>query len=376
MPLTRTDVPALTGLRAFAAVWVVLLHLQFGVGIHGKLDLGPVAAHGFWAVDVFFVLSGFILSMIYAGPMRGDNGLRAYGPYLWARFARIYPLHLFTIALLAAWYLGRLILDGGYELPPGFSLSKLALNLTLLHGWGYADRLSWNYPSWSIGTEWFAYLLLLPLLARGLWRAPVAVVLAIGAVLWSTLVHIVHGFGDLVGHQASAWAPMRIGAEFTLGYGLWRLSCVAPPGPRMADLFMLSGVIGIAALCFAPGGSEVLLAPLVCVLIFGLAHAGPLGRRVFAHPLSVFWGERSYSLYMLHAVVQIYANLVVERLGLIDMSASVAWWWLLAQLGAVFVVSHLAYRTVEMPMRRKLRSLAERLPHLQKAGVPTPEALR
>lgn len=372
MPAQQEHLPALTGLRAFAAVWVMLLHLQHGIGLKGHVLLGPLVNHGFWAVDIFFVLSGFILSLIYAPRFeRGLDG-REYWTYLSARFARIYPLHAFALAALGAYYLGGWAL-ADRTLPPGFSLGNLALNLSLLHGWGLADRLSWNYPSWSIGTEWFAYLVMLPLLARGLRRAAAITAVLAAAALWTAVYGLVHATGETVGSQSVDWGLPRIAAEFTLGYALYRLYPSLRIGRRASDALVIGALLAIGALALAPAALEWLLAPAIAALIAGLVRPGTLGRAVFANRTAVFWGERSYSIYMLHAVVQIYCSIALQHLGLTALSAGAAWALAAAQVVGVLVASHLVYGHVELPLRTRLRGVLA--PHARvAAGESRPDA--
>lgn len=372
-PTAGSPILALTGLRAYAAVWVMLLHLQFGVGVKGHVVFGAIVNHGYWAVDVFFVLSGFILSLVYASKFEARLALRNYWPYLSARFARIYPLHLFAIGLLATYFLGRAALGYSRGLPEGFNLHNLWLNLALLHGWGYATRLSWNFPSWSISTEWFAYLLLLPFFARGLRRVPLAGVMALATAAWTLLYFTVHRFGDMIGQLTVQGAPMRILAEFLLGYALYRLYLGRTIQPRTADALAAAGLAGILVLSLLPARSEWLLAPAVCCLLFGLTQPGPLGQRLFASRWAVFWGERSYSIYMMHAVVQIFANVLIETFGLREMSDSTAWLVVAIQIVAVLAVSHFTYEWIEVPMRHRTRGLLEQqLPSLLRRAPVAP----
>jgi peptidoglycan/LPS O-acetylase OafA/YrhL len=345
------EIPALTGIRAYAAIWVMLLHLQFSSGV--MLDLGPVIKHGFWAVDVFFVLSGFILSLLYA--QRFETGVRAvYRDYLVARFARIYPLHLAALLFLLACFTVRgQVVDTPH--PPGFDMRHFWLNLGLLHAWGYADQLSWNYPSWSISCEWFAYLLLTPLLSLGLrrWSAPACLLLA--ALGWAGLYLAVHAQGDRIGELTISWAVLRIAVEFTLGYALYRIHARYRWHVALSDVMALTGLGGIVLLTLLPAVHEIWLAPAIALLLLGLARSGPLGQRLFANRVAVFWGERSYSIYMLHAVVQIVSNLT---LGFFDLELSrgaTPWLLLLVLSSSVLLASHLAYLWIELPARNGLR---------------------
>ena len=89
---------ALDGLRAIAAYWVLFFHLEiFIAGVTTK-SVSQIFAKGYLGVDIFFVLSGFVLAHVYAE--RADSSDLNYGRFLWARLARIYPLHLITFIAL------------------------------------------------------------------------------------------------------------------------------------------------------------------------------------------------------------------------------------------------------------------------------------
>jgi peptidoglycan/LPS O-acetylase OafA/YrhL len=115
----------------------------------------------FWGVDVFFVLSGFVLSYVYEASFIQKVASAGYLHYLGVRLARIYPLHLLTMAAAFAIYALSATIGRG-TVPAGhFGLYDAMMNLTLLHAWGTTKVLSWNDVSWSISAEWFAYLFLL-----------------------------------------------------------------------------------------------------------------------------------------------------------------------------------------------------------------------
>src|SRR5690606_25416330 len=91
---TPPDLRALTSLRFLAALWVVM----FSAWPHLDVDFTPVAVtKGYLGVEVFFVLSGFILSHVYLEAAGRREGF-SYRGFLWARIARVFPLHLVTLA--------------------------------------------------------------------------------------------------------------------------------------------------------------------------------------------------------------------------------------------------------------------------------------
>src|SRR5437899_2346232 len=120
----------LDALRFFFAVIVVLVHT---IGFRFTL------IHGGFAVDFFFILSGFVFShALICRPVSATE-------FAWARLARLYPLHLLTLAWLVC------LVAGVLAAPPShYSFAALGLNVALLHGAWALGAHAWNFPSWSI----------------------------------------------------------------------------------------------------------------------------------------------------------------------------------------------------------------------------------
>ena len=160
---------ALDGFRGLLALFVAIYHTYWPSYINGSafFENGPVI------IDLFFVFSGFLLFTLYAGNIKTDTDA---AKFFKKRFARLYPLHLFTLVLFLAFVcfrvfmhgLGFATLDAGEVLPfqPGASegWATLLSNLTLLHSMGLHDSLSFNAPSGTISVEFFAYFTLAALL--------------------------------------------------------------------------------------------------------------------------------------------------------------------------------------------------------------------
>src|SRR3712207_2038231 len=89
----RRDIRALTGLRAVAATWVVLLHFTYFSAAY--LDqmpfLRPLINAGWTGVELFFVLSGFVITLGYVERIGERLRLRAALDFVWNRFARVWP---------------------------------------------------------------------------------------------------------------------------------------------------------------------------------------------------------------------------------------------------------------------------------------------
>src|SRR6516165_7982719 len=150
-------VPALTGIRALAALLVLGMHTEQNVP-SGLDSLLPFFARGYLGVDFFFVLSGFIITHVYFARLASASR-SAVQIFLWHRFIRLYPVHITVLAGLVA--IVSVAGAAGFTLnnPQEWQWNDLFWQLTLLHAWGVTASPGWNAPSWSISAEWLAYLL-------------------------------------------------------------------------------------------------------------------------------------------------------------------------------------------------------------------------
>jgi len=145
----------LTGLRFYTAIWVFLYHFCVYTG---GLD-NFFVRKGYLGVDIFFVLSGFILTYAYHKSFfQEEVSWKKYYNFLLKRFAKIYPLQILTFVIV-----GILLLVGKYVFHQKDLIIRpdhIVSNLLMVHAWNINDALSWNTHSWSLSDEWFAYLFL------------------------------------------------------------------------------------------------------------------------------------------------------------------------------------------------------------------------
>jgi peptidoglycan/LPS O-acetylase OafA/YrhL len=219
--LLRQDLPALTGLR-FVAAFSVLVGHGFAWILADHETPGGVV---FWVSQIsgfgmtlFFVLSGFVIHYNY-GKLVTTKGLRGAGAFLWARFARLYPLFLLMMLVYVALSSRTLALLSGNPERFGSILQALPYFLLSIHTWIYSligenpviDAIGGGSPiTWSISTEWFFYFAY-PLLAWLILRARTPRLAAALALLWSALWIAVtvglHDWSDAI----DAWAVRHYG---------------------------------------------------------------------------------------------------------------------------------------------------------------------
>ena len=214
---TPPDLRALTTLRFLAALWVVL----YTAWPHLDVGFVPVAVtKGYLGVETFFILSGFILSHVYL-EAAGEKRFR-YGGFLWARLARVYPLHLVTLFGMIG--LGVVATAAGMSIDGSLTNWRdLPAHLTLTHAWGLATSSAFNHPSWSISAEWAAYLGF-PAFAFVAWRLRGRPVLATGLAAGLALA-LYAAFEFLAGYALTEatfrWGALRIVPCFALGCALY-----------------------------------------------------------------------------------------------------------------------------------------------------------
>jgi peptidoglycan/LPS O-acetylase OafA/YrhL len=349
----QPTIAALTGLRAVSALWVVLFHYRSDIVtlLPATRPLEPVMASGYLGVDVFFVLSGFVLAYNYSERLARWCPRDAVS-FVRNRVARVWPVHLVTLHadLLQAWLVGTLgITAGGHRR----TVSAYVQNLTMTHAW-WNDRPSFNAPAWSISAEWAAYLAC-PLLLLGLARLRRAWAASALALSGYAVMLTVFALWALPNGNVSHAAMLRLAVEFCAGLLALR---VYQHRPRLLGRLTLPLAVSLAAVVLLVPDVHhgYWLAPALGLFVLCLAlDAGPLAR-VLARPSFVFWGEASYCLYMthvllmtgLHALVSpsaVASSVPLVRLGVLGLYGAV--------LAATAVLLH---RYVEVPARQRLRS--------------------
>jgi len=339
----------LTSLRFFAALWVVLFHYWPHLAVAGTPSL---VAKGYLGVELFFVLSGFILCHVYLPGF--EAGRFKYGDFLWARIARIYPLHLAT--LIGIGLMAVIAIALGLSVDPNvLSLPALPANLALLQAWGFAPVAGWNHPSWSISAEWFAYLSF-PVFATAtiaLRRWPgvaVAGALALLAVMYV-------GFERITGFPLTKanieWGALRIIPSFSLGCALflaWRTSAADRRKALAGTAFFLLAALA----CAYFEAPDMLTVAAFGGLIISLAQVSKGGGRLGSHPAFVYLGEVSFAIYMVCIPWEVlFVNLAVKTFHLPSKQLPLPLW-------IIFVVSlipmaAMAHHLIERPARERVR---------------------
>jgi peptidoglycan/LPS O-acetylase OafA/YrhL len=303
---TRGFLPAVEGMRACAAVGVVLTHVAFQTGnttgvtgrLFGRFDL---------AVAVFFALSGFLLWRGHAAAARGLRPVPATGHYLRSRFVRIMPAYLVAVVVILT-----LLPDAKADLTvwlANLTLTQIYVPLTLTAG---------LTQMWSLAVEVSFYIALpvFALLARRLpVRARIPAILALAVV---SLAWVYIPFDPDSGMNPWNWPPAffswfaagmllaeltvsRVGWPHRLARRRMVMAAIAltaflvAASPLAAREGLEPGSIGQVSLKIAMGAvlAGALLAPLVLDKP-GTPH------RILGHDIMVTLGRWSYGLFIWH----------------------------------------------------------------------------
>jgi peptidoglycan/LPS O-acetylase OafA/YrhL len=365
----KNHIHALTGIRFVAA---------FGVFVHHILGkLGCVffnCPFGDGGVTFFFVLSGFILTYVYADRLTGFGDLPRF---YFTRWARIWPLHVVMLAVYIFCFM-KLQHIFNNEQPA----RRLIANLFLVQSWipNYSWCFSFNSVSWSISTEAFFYLMF-PLLVLG--RGWFWIKYLLGTVGILIFIAVVYAYSDSI--HATGWAsvnplvqcfPFVRLFEFMTGIAVGHLFLARPNLAMRERRFWQDSLIEIGAiglLCAyyhwqfnyprtveLPQMFHVLQAKIgpvlfYALLIFFFSHTRGIFGCLMGSRIMVYLGEISFAFYMVHLIV-------IQLLERYDFQPMPMYWGGL--FGAALVLSiaaaSLLYHFVEVPAKNTLLALRDR----------------
>lgn len=345
---------ALEGLRGLAALAVALFHGWTSV-------LSRPFDQGWLCVDLFFVISGFVMSHVYRD--RIGTGAQAV-QFAVRRFGRLYPLHFATlfayIACEASLQLAKPVagLFGHATNPIRLDLVErwsLLSNLLLLHGMGIPGERVYNNASWSISTEIWAYALFaLTTLAM---RPRLRTLAWVGLALIG-LASLFHAYRDVDSVNSGVYF-------FRCMYGFFLGALMPILRGRLRDPGRWLGALQVASLAaclaaFATVGDHFEVRYIAPLAFAALTYLLSFDRGIVAfalrHPWAQSLGKLSYSIYLTHALILIFFDPVGEALT--DPSSSLL---KIAYVAVVLGVSHLTYRWIEDPWRIRFQNLSNRL---------------
>jgi peptidoglycan/LPS O-acetylase OafA/YrhL len=334
----QQEIRPLSALRGLAALWVMLHHLN---GMAPQLLLPAVAANGWTAVDIFFVLSGYVLTAAYGTRARSELS-RFYAK----RICRIYPLHICIMLALAAVVLAAPFIGLRLRSDRFHDWSDFPVILALLQPYFPQHGQWWNAPSWSAAVElpcYAAFPFCVPFLAKlGMPARLTLMTVATIVQIWlqagstegvfvglSSFIRGASGFvvGVLLHELIAKWKPRRWEASLVEGAALSAIALACASG--MAPLVQGAGALLIAALSRDMG------------IIACLLRGGPF----------VWLGRVSFSIYLLHEPVIALLLKLIPPGGAAEAMLTPLLHRILI-IAAVMAASGATYAWIELPGQR------------------------
>jgi peptidoglycan/LPS O-acetylase OafA/YrhL len=308
---------ALDAFRGLSAVMIVLFHSQF----YQSHEPNSFIRNSYIFVDFFFILSGFVMSHAYKQRILSGMGLRQF---IVLRLARLYPLHLFTLLMWVP-FVGikyYMYLHGMSQNDPSSinNFRTFLQNLFLLQG--FSSTTSWNFPSWSIGVEFYTYLLFYIIIIAS-FRITAKVRYALYALI-ALFAYIL-----MTMHQGEAFVLenfLRCVSEFFFGMLIFILYKHYPiRSSRTIVATLLEALILALLFCFITVMQNkneyvhyVILLFGMLIYLFSSENIGLISKALETRALQHL-GKISYSVYMTHALIVLLCYNILIRVGDVDI---------------------------------------------------------
>jgi peptidoglycan/LPS O-acetylase OafA/YrhL len=374
--MTTNYLNNLTPMRGIAALLTVIFHVDLMLGRGGDVLLHRIDSMLFYRmylmVDFFFILSGFIMCHVYGTMFSEKINGASFKKFTVARFARVYPLHFFTLLYCIVLYfisskLGVPEEPIGQIENHGYSILS---NLFLIHSMNLHNWFSWVHASWSISTEWWAYMLfpfmVAPLMRmNGTRKVGIAVLCFAGYVAITFLIIPIVSVPESMPFLKSSVSEMTINVSYQ--YGFLRCLCGFVLGMVMYEAYKLewakkmlaNGYVFLNFVAIAFLSMHFNLPDFVTVLFYpfillGGAYGSDGINRVFAwKPLQKI-GDWSFSIYLVHQPLMFTIGAIVALNfpgELPKPDFGIGWLICLGFILITLLTSYASYRFIEVPAR-------------------------
>ncbi len=355
----RRSLKALTGIRFFAAFYVVIFHTRVGqlLSEHGFTAAGNFFYNGYLAVPLFFLLSGFILAYTYEGQIEEPGDHRRFWE---ARFARIWPVYAVSLLMASI---------PSFTIPP---LGSALAALGMVQAWNPFDpgmAGAWNFVCWTLSVEAVFYIVF-PFYQTWIEEKSSRTQLLTMAGMLVVCVAI-NSASRTLGYKPVGvwhWIPLPIPhlPEFFTGVGLGNYYLrllsgrAGKPGEPLLPgkgVWTYGSLIATVALLCRPDSAWTSLVVIAfAALLFGLAAERTLLSRFLSSRWMLLGGGISYSIYLVQMPVKSWVQAITERMHLGNEGLR-----FLITTTALIGVSLILFKAVEDPARKLLRGIFARM---------------
>ncbi|MET0183478.1 MAG: acyltransferase, partial [Caulobacterales bacterium] len=301
---------SMEGWRGLAALFVVIYHVDIAhIFFHQ-----PWLRNGVPILELFFVISGFVLALGFRDRIRDERG---FWSFIVRRFGRIWPLHLAMLGLLLLLPLMRMFVGNGGEVwSSNLEAGTLPIHALLLQTWGQGESWTdWNFPAWTLSAEIVAYVVMAVIVlispnAKMRWLLSIATIIAAGTVFQIELAE-----SPIFNVPTIARCLTGFFVGFLL-FDVWQRYPIKTA--RTAAILEITAVVfAISVLFFrfyGPAYFTYHAAAAFLVYVFAFDR-GPISKALTNKPL-LWLGSRSFSIYIFHGVVLVWARQIgyfIER---------------------------------------------------------------
>jgi peptidoglycan/LPS O-acetylase OafA/YrhL len=308
MKESRKAIGALTAARGVAAWWVVAYHFKELIWINQENIFYEISSRGYLAVDLFFVMSGFIIQYNY-GYSPYALSLSSVRSFFVARFARVYPLHFFMNFLFLLNPLAISCYSSSAFIGERYDSWAFIQSFFLVQAWGFGNAFTWNVPSWSISVE-FATYLVVPILS---WVVLRSLHSFYSVFLWLAgslmLLGVVFSANELhsLGEGINKCGIPRCIFSFAAGMAVQRIyiKILSSGEEKGISRISLLGALFVLFIGHATDVDNYWFVPLFfCFVILYLSLSKDFFIYFFENRFFIFLGKLSYATYMCHFFVK------------------------------------------------------------------------
>ncbi|MCW6532907.1 acyltransferase [Sphingomonas sp. MMSM20] len=293
--------------------------------------------HGHFAVPIFWMISGFVFAAVY---LSARHSTRAFAVN---RFARLYPLHLLTLVLVALLQIAILAKYGTHWVYPYNDAYHFLLQLFFAGSWGLERGASFNGPVWSVSVEVLIYVFFW-VVHRWVGRFGLVLPVVLAALFF------------LLSLMIPATPLLACGQYFFVGVALYIVHTALWREERLLALIVaIAFPIGVFALYrgLMVVGLPGVFGSLLLILCAAERYVAPRARGLLGAV-----GDTTYGMYLWHVPLQLMLFVLLPAAMIPHLADSL--WFLLLFLGGTIAVARISYVAYERPMRDWLRQFARK----------------
>ncbi|HDK9819363.1 acyltransferase [Escherichia coli] len=336
------EIKSLTGIRGIAALYVVLYHTVGSI----------IFPNGYLAVDLFFILSGFIMCVVYNDSFNDSITIKDYTNFMLHRFARIYPLYIFLVALAIIAF---------YAFGKHFTAKEILSNILLIQNLGLSKSIVG--PSWSVSVEFILYLFFpfvfflcskFRAIKYFLWMLCFSLYFYITKSHSEFIIGSSDGKGglDLWKHDGVG-AVLRGFAGFCSGVFIYFLYRANFHNIIKKSLSQILITLSICIIIYFTSNLDILCTILFQALILSLAlNENGLVSKILQSNIIMYMGRISFSIYLVHFLI---GEFVWNYIKIPNTCISPRLVSILIIISLSFISAHILHKYVELPARKYIR---------------------